>query len=301
MANGYDEHSIRTAAKEAASSSDVAPLVAVKDKRFTRSGIGYRSQSPEASEASAFGPGQLGSTPPPIMYPGDYPGGTAARKRGQVDEAKLPWQTAQEATSKPDRPRDTLPPGLEEGLPPWLKDKGKSDDEEGDDKSGKDGKKGKSAPPWLNKGKDGAKSKGKGMKENWLDGEDQPVSDCEGFPGEWEARDALSTLSQFVDANTLKAIQNQIAKQYGDPAEDGDEPPVPGYMGESGLREAPLDAKKRDGLDDSDFALAGRKYPIDTPERARSALARVKQFGKTGEEAKVKAAVRKKYPDMKVD
>lgn len=221
MANGYDDHSLKATGMTEASSSDTAAMVAVRDKRFTKSGIGYRSQ---AQEATTLDPGQPGQTPPPIMFGEDYAGGTAARRRGMVDEAKLPWQTAEEATSKPSRPRDTLPPGMSEALPPWLKDKEQDEEKE-------------ALPPWLAKKKDGEEG-----------------------------------------------------------ADDEEEESAPPDM-----EEAPLNAKKRNGLDNSDFALPGRKYPIDTPERARSALARVKQFGAPGEEKKVKAAVMKKFPDMKVD
>jgi hypothetical protein len=290
MANGYDTHSLKaTGMNEAASSSDTAPMVAVRDKRFTRSGIGYRSQ---ATEATSLNPGSVGQTPPPIVYGDAYLGGVAGRRRGDVNEAKLSWEAAQEATSPQIRPRDTLPPsGLREALPPWLKDK----DEEKE-----------ALPPWLRGKEEGDEEKGSrrpGMRENddWEGGGE----DCDtGFPDEEDARDALSTLSQFVDGGTLKAIQNQIAKQYGDPGEEGEvDAPVPGYMGEaaSALAEAPLDAKKRNDLDSSDFALPGRKYPIDTPERARSALARVKQFGSLEDQRKVKSAVQKKYPNMDVD
>lgn len=276
MANGYDTHSLKaTGLTEAASSSDTASQVAVRDKRFTRNGIGYRTQ---AQEATSLDPGKIGQTPPPIMYPDGSPTGVAVRKRGQVDEAKLPWQTAQEATSPQIRPRDTLPPwgnGMNEALPPWLK--GKEEDDEGDSPKSK-----------------------RGMKENddWY-GDDE---ECDsGFPDEEDARDALATLSQFVDGGTLKAIQNQIAKQYGDPADDSENAPAVAFEAQRDMSEAPLNAKKRNDLDSSDFALPGRKYPIDTPERARSALARVKQFGSPEDQKKVKAAVQKKYPNMKVD
>lgn len=39
-------------------------------------------------------------------------------------------------------------------------------------------------------------------------------------------------------------------------------------------------------------------YPIDTPGRAVSALARVKANGTPAQQAKVRAAVKAKYPDM---
>lgn len=241
MANGYDAHSMKATGLSEASSSNMP--TAVKDKRFTRNGIGYRTQK----EATSLNPGAVGQNPPPIIYGDDYAGGTAGRKRG-MDEAKRPWETAQEATSPQIRPRDTL--------------------------------------------------ERSGIQENgdW--------GNC--FPSEGDARMALAMLSQFVDGPTLAKLQDQIEDQYGDPMAA---PPTPEpdwdddesfYMGESGLQEAPLDAQKRNALDSSDFALPGRRYPIDTPARARAALARVKQFGKEGEEAKVKAAVKKKYPNMDV-
>lgn len=55
-----------------------------------------------------------------------------------------------------------------------------------------------------------------------------------------------------------------------------------------------------------DFALPGGgpggadAYPIDTPGRARDALARVSANGTPAEKAKVKAAVGKKYPSIAV-
>lgn len=279
VANGYDEKSLKSTGLGEASSSSM-PMsqmrpVAVRDKRFTRSGIGFRTQQ----EATTMDPGNLGQTPPPIMYPdGGYPGGTAGRKRGMVDESKAPWETAQEATAPQIRPRDTLPPGMSEALPPWLKDKADQEKESA-------------------------------VQENWMEdyGEDEVEGpECESFPDEEDAREALSTLAQFVDGGTLKAIQNQIIKQYGDPAEQDDSqdmPPMPMVMpmGESALSEAPLTADKRNKLPDSAFALPGRKYPIDTPERARSALSRVEQFGSDSDKAKVKAAVKKRYPNMKTD
>lgn len=277
MANGYDSHSMKVTGLTEASSSDMArmdPGTAMKDKRFTRNGIGYRAQR----EASTLDPGGVGQSPPPIMYGDDYAGGTAGRKRGQVDEAKLPWETAQEATSPQIRPRDTLErSGMLEALPPWLKKKGEGDEE--------DQKEAAAAFVRENMGL---------------------------FPCEDEARIALAVLSQFMDGDTLDQIQSAIEDQFGDPADRPEPEPMPvpvdgwddegdDWMGESGrLREAPLDAKKRDALPDSAFAMDGRKYPIDTPERARSALARVEQFGSDSDKKKVLAAVKKKYPDMKI-
>lgn len=62
---------------------------------------------------------------------------------------------------------------------------------------------------------------------------------------------------------------------------------------------AKITAKKRRSLPKSSFAVPGkRKYPIDTPARARNALARVSQFGTPAEKKAVRAKVRKRYPSI---
>ncbi len=63
---------------------------------------------------------------------------------------------------------------------------------------------------------------------------------------------------------------------------------------------AKLNAKRRKAIPSSTFALPGRKYPIHDRRHARNALARVSQFGTPEEKAKVRAAVRRKYPTIKV-
>lgn len=272
MANGYDSHSLKNTGLSEAASSDM-PMglrTAVKDKRFTRNGIGYRTQQ----EATTLNPGDVGQNPAPIMYGDDYAGGVAGRKRG-MDESQRPWETAQEATSPQIRPRATLEKsGLLEALPPWLQKKGEGDEEEQ-----------KEAAAEF-------------VREN-----------MGAFPCEEDARMALAVLSQFVDGDTLDDLQQAIEDQFGDPMEappvddyeygDPDEDEY-SYMGESGLQEAPLNADKRNKLPDSAFALPGRKYPIDTPARARSALSRVEQFGSDEDKRKVRAAVKKRYPNMDV-
>ena len=248
MANGYDTHSLAATGLEEASSSSV-PMVAVRDKRFTKSGIGFRSQ-----DATTLNPGAVGQAPPPIMYPQGYPGGVATRKRGQVDESRIPWETAQEATSPQIRPRDTL-------------------------------------PPWAS-----------GMRENddWGGGWDG--EDCDtGFPDEEDARDALGVLSQFADPSLVKSVQAAIVKQFGDPAAEPGQPADASFMGEAAKKAPPFgkDGKKASTNPD-DYALPGRKFLIDTPENARASLKRVKIFGSPEDQRKVKAAVQKKYPKMKI-
>ena len=67
------------------------------------------------------------------------------------------------------------------------------------------------------------------------------------------------------------------------------------------IKEKELTYKQRQELPDSAFVFPDeRKYPIDSENRARNALARVAQYGTSGEQAKVKAAVKKKYPDIEI-
>jgi hypothetical protein len=61
---------------------------------------------------------------------------------------------------------------------------------------------------------------------------------------------------------------------------------------------AVLDAKTRNALSDSAFALPGRHYPIHDINHARAALSRVSQFGSPEEKAKVRAAVHRRYPQI---
>lgn len=64
---------------------------------------------------------------------------------------------------------------------------------------------------------------------------------------------------------------------------------------------AALNAKRRNALPKSKFAIPEtRDYPIDTRDRARSALARVKANGTPAEQKQVANAVAKAYPDMDV-
>jgi hypothetical protein len=74
------------------------------------------------------------------------------------------------------------------------------------------------------------------------------------------------------------------------------------------LDEKDLSAADRRALPDSDFALAGKgegpkgkqagSYPIPDESHARSALSMVAQHGTPEEKAKVRGAVKKKYPDI---
>lgn len=62
-----------------------------------------------------------------------------------------------------------------------------------------------------------------------------------------------------------------------------------------------LTARGRDQIAQKNFALSGRRYPINDANHARNALARVSQFGSPEEKAKVRAAVHRKYPGIGKD
>ena len=64
---------------------------------------------------------------------------------------------------------------------------------------------------------------------------------------------------------------------------------------------AKLSAAARNKISGSDFALAGRRYPIEDKSHARNALARVSQHGTSKEKSMVRAAVHKKYPGIGSD
>lgn len=61
---------------------------------------------------------------------------------------------------------------------------------------------------------------------------------------------------------------------------------------------AKLTSKSRKRIANKNFALPGRRYPIEDKSHARNALARVSQFGSPAEKAKVRAKVHAKYPGM---
>lgn len=59
-----------------------------------------------------------------------------------------------------------------------------------------------------------------------------------------------------------------------------------------------LTPDERKAIPKSDFALPGRRYPIQDRVHAANALARVAQYGTPEEKAKVQAAVFKRYPGL---
>jgi hypothetical protein len=63
---------------------------------------------------------------------------------------------------------------------------------------------------------------------------------------------------------------------------------------------AALTSRRRNKLPTSTFALPGRRYPLDTANRARNALSRVSQHGSAQEKAMVRRKVAARYPGIAV-
>lgn len=80
----------------------------------------------------------------------------------------------------------------------------------------------------------------------------------------------------------------------------GAAPPPPAQgMAPVGLkRGGALTAAARKALPTKDFALPGRKYPIENESHGRNALARVAQHGSSSERAEVRSAVQRRFPDI---
>lgn len=66
----------------------------------------------------------------------------------------------------------------------------------------------------------------------------------------------------------------------------------------SEVKKKVLTAKTRKALPATAFALPNRRYPIHDKAHARNALARVAQNGTSAEKAKVRAAVKRKFPSI---
>jgi len=59
-----------------------------------------------------------------------------------------------------------------------------------------------------------------------------------------------------------------------------------------------LTSRQRKSLPQGDFALPGRRYPLEDASHARNALARVSEFGTPEEKAEVRAKVHREYPGI---
>lgn len=61
---------------------------------------------------------------------------------------------------------------------------------------------------------------------------------------------------------------------------------------------AKLTSGQRNALPSGDFAVPGRRYPVNDPNHARNALARVSQYGTAEEKEEVREKVAQKYPGI---
>ncbi len=59
-----------------------------------------------------------------------------------------------------------------------------------------------------------------------------------------------------------------------------------------------LTTRARKAIPTKEFALPGRRYPIENPSHARNALARVSGNGTPAEKAAVRRKVHAKYPSI---
>lgn len=64
---------------------------------------------------------------------------------------------------------------------------------------------------------------------------------------------------------------------------------------------AKLTSSQRNRLPASDFAGPDRSYPINDASHARNALARASQFAPASVKAKIRAKVKKKFPQIQVE
>lgn len=64
---------------------------------------------------------------------------------------------------------------------------------------------------------------------------------------------------------------------------------------------AALTTTKRNALPDSDFALPGRRYPLENESHARDALSRASANASTEEQAQIKRKVHAKFPGIAID
>jgi hypothetical protein len=64
---------------------------------------------------------------------------------------------------------------------------------------------------------------------------------------------------------------------------------------------AKLTTQARNAIPTGEFALPGRRYPIEDANHARNALARVSAYGTPEEKAKVRIKVKRKFPAIGMD
>lgn len=61
-----------------------------------------------------------------------------------------------------------------------------------------------------------------------------------------------------------------------------------------------LTSKARKSIPSEEFALPGRRYPIEDASHARNALARASQYATPAEKATIRRKVARAYPGMRL-
>lgn len=96
----------------------------------------------------------------------------------------------------------------------------------------------------------------------------------------------------------MAEAHRQIAEEKKMSAKHAKYPSSAKAFDEPDLEKKVLTARARKKIKKENFALPGRRYPIEDENHARNALARVSQYGTPEEKKKVRAAVHRKYPHL---
>jgi hypothetical protein len=116
----------------------------------------------------------------------------------------------------------------------------------------------------------------------------RPRDAVNGNVAEAISADDLAMLMQYFQPRDKHDVGNGMdSGDWGDWGDWGD------------MCEAPLNAKKRNALSKTQFAIPeDRAYPINDIAHARNALSRVAQFGSPEEQRRVQRAVYAKFPEL---
>ena len=111
---------------------------------------------------------------------------------------------------------------------------------------------------------------------------------------------ALSTASKTSERSDSEPGSGKESVKVGKGEPSEDEPDGASRLACGGAAKSggKLTAEARKHISAKNFALPGRRYPIEDASHARNALARVSQHGSPEEKAKVRAAVHRKYPGI---
>jgi hypothetical protein len=93
-------------------------------------------------------------------------------------------------------------------------------------------------------------------------------------------------------------VQTRSSSPYGVLARSNNTQLMGNIVTRTNVANKQLTAKARHHIAPKNFALPGRRYPVNDAAHARAALSRVSQFGTPEEKAKVRAKVHSKFPGI---